>query len=427
MWILSCFPMPGREAARYIKLSPSALRNIPAFRPQSWKLSGMPARQRGTRAASRPRGRLLGEKARAGISHLLSDPLRTVRSDIQLSALRLASARAHRFTDSARNIRRLLPSRGPAIILPRGRAVSEWLPPVSGTLASGLSWMGGLSSAFAGSRIPALVPRGCSRLKRLVPRQLQNVSIGSHALSALPRRDCDNSQQRGRLSPHVFHNPRGNGNIGCVHSRRHALLAASHRLRGARRPAGQLSAGGAHHALRSCGRGKEHLRLPRGTAGSLRELEGSVHRHRAEVLSRILLMQPADLDAQCSSVASAAALARSARIGLIVVDTIGAHYRRARPSGAKDANALLRGQLDVLSAVAKETETMVLLTNQVFQRVEYGGVGIIGGAMLGQRCKCQVELQKDGRGRRAVLRRHPERQGDVSYDIAAEGIVAKRE
>src|SRR3989338_7976130 len=56
MLILSCFPMPGREAARYINLSPSALRNIPAFRPQSWKLSGMPARQRGTRAASRPRG-----------------------------------------------------------------------------------------------------------------------------------------------------------------------------------------------------------------------------------------------------------------------------------------------------------------------------------------------------------------------------------
>ncbi|MBS3164497.1 AAA family ATPase [Candidatus Woesearchaeota archaeon] len=161
----------------------------------------------------------------------------------------------------------------------------------------------------------------------------------------------------------------------------------------------------------------------------LAELAGYAFREKqfSEVLSRILLMQPADLDAQCSSVASAAALARSARIGLIVVDTIGAHYRRARPSGAKDANALLRGQLDVLSAVAKETETMVLLTNQVFQRVEYGGVGIIGGAMLGQRCKCQVELQKDGRGRRAVLRRHPERQGDVSYDIAAEGIVAKRE
>lgn len=146
-----------------------------------------------------------------------------------------------------------------------------------------------------------------------------------------------------------------------------------------------------------------------------------------DVLANILLFTPKDFKEQAASIKLIDELAAKSPIGLVVVDTIGVHYRRVLRRNPKGVNDMMGKQLDTLRKIARETSATVLLTNQVYQMMG-GGVKNVGGDMVVRRSRCLIELAKNQQLRRAILRKHPEIKGDAlgkSFEITAEGLTPR--
>ena len=146
-----------------------------------------------------------------------------------------------------------------------------------------------------------------------------------------------------------------------------------------------------------------------------------------DVLANILLFSPKDFKEQAASIKLIDELMGKSPIGLVVVDTIGKHYRLVLRRNPKGVNNMMGKQLDVLRKIARETSATVLLTNQVYQKMD-GGVKNVGGNMVVRRSKCLIELAKNEHLRRAILRKHPEIHGNAignSFEITAEGLMPR--
>lgn len=147
-----------------------------------------------------------------------------------------------------------------------------------------------------------------------------------------------------------------------------------------------------------------------------------------DVLARILLFSPKDFKEQAASIKLIDGLAADSPIGLVAVDTIGVHYRRVLSRNPKGVNDMMGKQLDILRKIARETSATVLLTNQVYQKMG-GGLKNVGGDMVVRRSRCLIELTKSEHLRRAVLRKHPEIQGNSlgkAFEMAAEGLIPRK-
>lgn len=147
-----------------------------------------------------------------------------------------------------------------------------------------------------------------------------------------------------------------------------------------------------------------------------------------DVLANILLFTPKDFKEQARNIKLIDEMAEKSPIGLVVVDTIGKHYRRVLRRNPKGVNDMMGRQLDTLRKIARETSATVLLTNQVYQKMG-GGVKNVGGDMVVRRSRCLIELAKNEHLRRAILRKHPERRGDAlgkSFEITAEGLMPRK-
>lgn len=146
-----------------------------------------------------------------------------------------------------------------------------------------------------------------------------------------------------------------------------------------------------------------------------------------EVLAHILLFTPKDFKEQAGTIKIIDEIAAKSPIGLVAVDTIGVHYRRVLSRNPPAVNDMMGKQLDILRKIARETPATVLLTNQVYQKMD-GGVKNVGGDMVVRRSRCLIELTKNENLRRAVLRKHPEIRGDAmgkAFEITADGLMPR--
>ncbi len=87
-------------------------------------------------------------------------------------------------------------------------------------------------------------------------------------------------------------------------------------------------------------------------------------------------------------------LVKDANASLVVVDTIGNHYRIALQDNYAYANKLLSLQLSCLSQIAREQDATVLLTNQVYSIDS--NIQAVGGNMMHNWSKMVIELKKNG-------------------------------
>lgn len=148
-----------------------------------------------------------------------------------------------------------------------------------------------------------------------------------------------------------------------------------------------------------------------------------------EVLAGFLVFSPKDFREQHAAVTKAAALAEEGRVGLIAMDTVSAHYRRVVRRNPHAVNDMMGHQLDILRGVSKKFPLAVLLTSQVYSKMD-GGVASVGGEMMVRRSKCVIELLKTDSLRRAVLRKHPTLGPNSigrAFEIAERGLVPRQE
>lgn len=102
---------------------------------------------------------------------------------------------------------------------------------------------------------------------------------------------------------------------------------------------------------------------------------------------------------------------------LLVVDTLGNHYRREVKENALAANRVMDRHLRVLYEISKHIP--VLLTNQVYSNVENGEIVSVGGKMVLKWCSKVVELQRDPRV--MVMKKPYDKR--ISFTIADCGLI----
>jgi DNA repair protein RadB len=120
-------------------------------------------------------------------------------------------------------------------------------------------------------------------------------------------------------------------------------------------------------------------------------------------------------------------LAKNPKIGLVVVDTIGSHYRIARREESyRSYNNELALQVEILQELAKNEGLVVLMTNQVYADVEkIDEVVPVGGEIVKKRSGCMIELKLlSGSRRYAVLMCHPKisEKREIVFEIVQEGF-----
>lgn len=114
------------------------------------------------------------------------------------------------------------------------------------------------------------------------------------------------------------------------------------------------------------------------------------------------------------------------KVGLIVVDTIANLYRveAGRAENKFRINKELGSQLAILAEIVRKKNIPVLITNQVYSRMDAEDVKMVGGDFIKYQSKCIIEIQKlRGARRAAILKKHrslPEKQ--VLFEITEEGF-----
>jgi DNA repair protein RadB len=130
-----------------------------------------------------------------------------------------------------------------------------------------------------------------------------------------------------------------------------------------------------------------------------------------KVLENLFLIKPKSFREQNSIIANLPKLCNNGKIKLIVIDTIGIHYRLAVKEDLKIINTQMIIQMNLLEKLAKEQDKIILLTNQAgskFTPIEdkedkFEGIKMVGGAIMENSSKCIIELHKKDKRRFATL------------------------
>ncbi len=160
---------------------------------------------------------------------------------------------------------------------------------------------------------------------------------------------------------------------------------------------------------------------------SVDRLEAISRGHTDQVLRRLLLSTPRDLEEQGRAVAKACELAREGRrpVGLLVLDSATFHYRLTLASGSEDEGRQSLGfQLADLLTTSLLTQVPVLFTNQVWRNQRDGTLEPLGGSFVNHAAKTILRFDRlSGPRRRVVLMKHRSRgEGSAEFRISATGL-----
>lgn len=116
------------------------------------------------------------------------------------------------------------------------------------------------------------------------------------------------------------------------------------------------------------------------------------------------------------------------RVGLVIVDTIGAQYRVARKDDIKVINQELAEQVDILRDICKASNTIVLVTNQVYANVkdeDPDSVGMVGGEIIKNRSRNIIQLQViNSNKRKALLEKCDDIEPkEIDFEIKEKGFT----
>ena len=131
-------------------------------------------------------------------------------------------------------------------------------------------------------------------------------------------------------------------------------------------------------------------------------------------LDKLLVLKIPSFDRQCKEIDK---LMNFINIDLIIVDSLGAYYRKEVKNDANDANRKMERQLKVLTEIARKN-IPIIVTNQVYTDTTNNEIKMVGGDMVKKWAKCLIELQKDPR--KIILKRPEERH--INFEIVNEGI-----
>ena len=159
------------------------------------------------------------------------------------------------------------------------------------------------------------------------------------------------------------------------------------------------------------------------------------------ILKNIFLLNPTNFDEQKKCFSQLLSQVKKEHIGLIVIDGMVTLYRlemgEARESDEKirNINWRMAEQMRTLAEISRKQKIPVIITNQVYsgflseEDLRKGikkTANIVGGDLLKYWSKCIIELQAEGKKRKAILLKHRSLpQKEMSFEIKDKGIFRK--
>jgi DNA repair protein RadB len=138
-------------------------------------------------------------------------------------------------------------------------------------------------------------------------------------------------------------------------------------------------------------------------------------------LENILVFRVKNFEEQIGLLNKIEYILKSGNFGLLVIDSIGMHYRKALQDRKYSVvNKEMVSNMRLLTHVAEDFNIPIILTNQVYTNQE-GQITHVGGRMLKGFAKYLVELKREPR--RACILKPEEKEKE--FKITDKGVVFK--
>jgi len=172
-------------------------------------------------------------------------------------------------------------------------------------------------------------------------------------------------------------------------------------------------------------RGKKIIFVDTENGFSVERLQQLTPNYR-KVLDNLILLHVNSFEEQVKLFKQLREMTKNPNIGLVVVDTIGCHYRTARSKDVNNVNNELVFQMDTLRALYKQSDAIILITNQVYADLDSKeGFKGVGGKITSKRSKCMVQLKLLMKSKKmAILEKFPglKEEKRVIFEIREKGF-----
>lgn len=122
------------------------------------------------------------------------------------------------------------------------------------------------------------------------------------------------------------------------------------------------------------------------------------------IMDKIFLMQPKSFEEQSSCIINAKKLCEKDSIKLVIVDSIGNHYRNRVNEDHKAINTIMAEQMAELIRIARDLNKIVIVTNQVSSKVDgKDEIKMVGGKFIEKMSRIIIELKNSDEKRYAKL------------------------
>lgn len=142
-----------------------------------------------------------------------------------------------------------------------------------------------------------------------------------------------------------------------------------------------------------------------------------------KVLDNIILIRLKEFMEQRLTFRKLKNIVEKGMISLVVIDTIGMHYRLYLQKNSYGANMCLKKQFRILNEIVKELNVPVIVANQVSDKIDNYGVKPTGGNITLNSCQTWIELQKEPI--RKLILRKPQPLKYTEINIKKEGLRQK--
>ena len=115
-------------------------------------------------------------------------------------------------------------------------------------------------------------------------------------------------------------------------------------------------------------------------------------------------------------------IVKEGKFSLVIVDTLGAHYRKVLKEDVKKINLELIEQLKILKYITRYG-LPILITNQVYSIMDTKeGIESVGGKMVKNFSKVLIELKNIPNGGRKAIILKP-KQKEILFKIGKNGFI----
>ena len=134
-----------------------------------------------------------------------------------------------------------------------------------------------------------------------------------------------------------------------------------------------------------------------------------------EAITNLFIIHVKDFEDQKEKVRN---IEKLNKIDLIIIDSLGNHYRKALAEDSKEANKEIHQEMNIFKALNYKG-SKILITNQVYTHFDYG-IEMVGAKMIRKWANLLIQLEKDKEARYYKMLKPQEQQ--FQFEIDDKGI-----